>query len=261
MLLALWLGIELACWLGIERLKTDERIWLSFPLQTSLLTLRESRAGSHTHVPVSCLSAHVLGEGWTTLTSFPSPAGRGTINSWQTPLRTRTQPIKWKVIWHTLTVGGLGGLVGLGWRKPHRPKREQQSEAARRRKCEGLRLIYATFHPTIKIMDDVIDSVGGRGHDWTLRLGEKRIQLIIIPRRSQEAVCWPRTCGWKSVSTSVRQPQISLRISSTTLPSSVKALNPSPSSCFMRRPASSRRSQQTGGREGGRDKVIDSTLI
>lgn len=51
MLLALWLGIELACWLGIEGVKTDERIWLSFLLQTSLftLTLKESRAGRHTH--------------------------------------------------------------------------------------------------------------------------------------------------------------------------------------------------------------------
>lgn len=50
MLLALWLGIELACWLGIEGVKTDERIWLSFLLQTSLLTLtlKESRAGSRT---------------------------------------------------------------------------------------------------------------------------------------------------------------------------------------------------------------------
>lgn len=45
MLLALWLGIELACWFGIEGVKTDERIWRSFLLQTSLLTLKETRAG------------------------------------------------------------------------------------------------------------------------------------------------------------------------------------------------------------------------
>lgn len=47
-------------------------------------------------------------------------------------------------------------------------------------------------------MDDGIDSVWGggvRGHDWPLRVGEERIRLIIIRRRSQEAVCWARTCG------------------------------------------------------------------
>lgn len=68
----------------------------------------------------------------------------------------------------------------------------------------------------------------GRGHDWTLRLGEKRIPLIIIPRCSEEAACWPRARGWKRVSTSARRSQIVLCISSTTLPSFVKTLNPSP---------------------------------
>lgn len=94
---------------------------------------------------------------------------------------------------------GVGGTGATGVKKeaPSGPGESSNRRQLKRGKCERLRLIYATFHPTIKIMDDGIDSVwgGGRGHDWLLRVGEERIRLIIIRRRSQEAACWARTCG------------------------------------------------------------------
>lgn len=50
-------------------------------------------------------------------------------------------------------------------------------------------LIYAVFHPTIKIMDDDIDLAGAVAMTGlrAFRLEEKRISLIIILRHREEA--------------------------------------------------------------------------
>lgn len=89
-----------------------------------------------------------------------------------------------------------GGTGGTGGKKAPVGSGESSNGRQRKRgKCERLRLIYATFHPTIKIMDDGIDSVGDMAMTGLSGWEKKRIQLVIIPRRSQEAVCWLHTCG------------------------------------------------------------------
>lgn len=57
-------------------------------------------------------------------------------------------------------MGGLGRLGALEWKSPIGPEESSTGRQLRRGKCEGLQLIYAWFHPTIKIMEDGIDSVG-----------------------------------------------------------------------------------------------------
>lgn len=82
----------------------------------------------------------------------------------------------------------------------------------------------------------------GRGHGWTLGSGEKRIQLIIIPGSHSLVVhVWMNArryiCAPLSDHPLYQQHDSSLLC---------EDVGPQPASCLRSRPASSRRSQQTG---------------
>lgn len=103
---------------------------------------------------------------------------------------------------------------------------------------------------------------GGRGHDWPLRVGEERMRLIIIRRRSQEAVGRGAHVRRMKERLQVGAPASDqlLCASSTTPPSSARA---QPQTFRLLHEAAGKQQAfpADGGREGGRDKVIDSTLI